>query len=332
MTAGFSLLLTANANAQRAPAPAPAPQASTQRWGFAAPWDAQSDATIREHGHELRVIVTGWIGLDSATARPLLPSPYADTVMPREGTRVNPSRMAIVTSWHGERFHPNTIRKLARDRRRLAETAGTIARYARDLDYAGLVLDFEGLTAADLPAQLAVTRAITDSARALGIGMITSAVPALDTLAYPGRKLIAIVNAVIPMLYDEHWAGSQPGPVSSPAFVAQALAARVREVGPDFVIAGLPTYGYRWIRGRPTEIIGARDAERIAARFGVPVTRDAASYSLRARSGDWELWVTDAFALQGLVAEAERHGVRRVALWRLGLEDPAVWGAESSKR
>src|SRR4051794_24032641 len=131
---GAWVILAPSLFAQRAPAQ----QSRVQRWGFAAPWDAQSDSSIREHGHQLRVIVTGWIGLDSATARPLLPSPYPDSVIPRRGTRQDPSRMAIVTSWHGERFHPASIRRLARDRRLLAQTAGTIARYARAMNYAGL--------------------------------------------------------------------------------------------------------------------------------------------------------------------------------------------------
>jgi spore germination protein YaaH len=40
---------------------------------------------------------------------------------------------------------------------------------------------------------------------------------------------------------------------------------------------------------------------------------------------EWELWVADAELLRELVREAQELGVRRVALWRLGLEDPAVW-------
>jgi hypothetical protein len=31
--------------------------------------------------------------------------------------------------------------------------------------------------------------------------------------------------------------------------------------------------------------------------------------------------------MRTLVSEAESLGVHRFALWRLGLEDPAIWGA-----
>ena len=60
--------------------------------------------------------------------------------------------------------------------------------------------------------------------------------------------------------------------------------------------------------------------------------RDGASASLRARIGGGELWVTDAALLDSLLRATEEAGVRRVALWRLGEEDPAVWPAIARRR
>lgn len=304
------------------------PRATVARpgfWGFAAPWDASSDASIRAHGHHLAAAVTGWIGLDSATGRPLLPSPFADTVRPRRGTGATMT-MAIVTSWHGERFHRTSILRLAKDPAARARTAGAIARHAKQMRYSGLVIDFETLEPGDLAAQLSVIGAIADSARANGVRTITAAVPASDTVAYPARALLKHVDAIIPMLYDEHWSGSTPGPVASPQWAARMLALRVREAGADRVIAGYPTYGYRWITGRPTEALGYAEARALATKSGVVLSRDAATRSLTARGAGWELWMADAETLRELVKSAQALGVRRYALWRLGREDPAIWG------
>jgi hypothetical protein len=231
---------------------------SIDAWGFAAPWDARSDATIRAHGERLGAVVTGWIGLDSVTGRPLLPSAFADTVRPRRG---NSRMMAIVTSWHGERFHRTPILALARNPGDLARAAGTIARHAQAMRYSGLVFDFEMLEPGDLEAQLKVMRAIADSARARGVRTIATAIPATDTLAYPARRLLTVADFIIPMLYDEHWSTSGPGPVASPAWVRRVLAMRVREAGASRVVAGLPTYGYRWITGKPTEALASHDRQ-----------------------------------------------------------------------
>jgi spore germination protein YaaH len=56
------------------------------------------------------------------------------------------------------------------------------------------------------------------------------------------------------------------------------------------------------------------------------LARDHASASLHATSPEgWELWVSDRVLLETLVREARQLGVRTFALWRLGLEDQAVW-------
>ena len=295
----------------------------SQFWGFTAPWDASSATSVRAHGSELSAVVTGWIGLDSSSGRPLLPSLYPDTVLPRH---TKAARMAIVTSWHGQRFHPGSIRRLARDPKALAMTAGAIARYSRAMGYSGLILDFELLEPADLPGQLRVLRALSDSARAQGVRTIAAAIPATDTAAYPAKPLLGVVDLSVPMLYDQHWSGSKPGPVSAPEWARAALALRIAEAGADRIVAGLPTYGYWWRKGQPTQPVGFQDARRVADRARVPLIRDKTTGTLRAsRGSDWDLWVTDAVLLRTLVRQSQEAGVRRFALWRLGWEDPAVW-------
>ena len=292
-------------------------------WGFTGPWEAASNVSARRHGGELDVLITGWIGLDSVTARPMLPSPYPDTLFGKTGT---PRRMAIVTSWHGDRFHPRTIRTLAATPALLEATATTIADHAAAMGYTGLVLDFEALEPTDLAAQVAVIRAIATAARARGVPLIALAIPATDTAAYPAKPLLAIADYVIVMLYDQHWMESEPGPIAEPSWVKDALAKRVAEAGADRVIAGFPTYTYRWRRRKPTENLSYREALAIAKREGAPLTRDAKTGTLRARKDTtWDMWVSDAPLLSRLLRDARAAGVNRFALWRLGQEDPAIW-------
>lgn len=292
-------------------------------WGFTGPWDAASDRSVRDHGGKLSAVINGWITIDSATAQPVIPSPYQDTIHPRSGT---PDRMAIVTSWHGEHFHAEPIRRLGRDPQRLATAAGAIARYAQAMRYSGLVLDFETLESADLPALLRVSRAIADSARAHRVRTIAMAIPATDTAAYPARALLGAVDAVVVMLYDQHWDESEPGPIADPAWVRSSLALRVAEAGPANVVAALPTYGYRWRKGKPTESVSFEEATRMASAARAPLQRDRSSRFLRSRGGkNSEIWVSDAYLLGTLVRESQALGVNRFAIWRLGQEDPAIW-------
>jgi spore germination protein YaaH len=198
------------------------------------------------------------------------------------------------------------------------------------MHYAGLVLDFEGLERSDLPALQRVVKAIADSAHARGVSPIVVAVPATDTTAYPGRPIATVADLVMPMLYDQHWSTSGPGPISDPDWVRSTLAARIAEVGASRIVAALPTYGYQWQAksGRPAESVSFADAQRTVAQAGVALARDPRSNTLRAvKAGAWEIWVTDAELLSRLARDAYQVGVTRVALWRIGQEDPAVWRA-----
>lgn len=317
------LLLLASAGPFSALAQGRGASQRAEFWGFTGPWEANSTRSVRDHGAKLSAVINGWITIDSATAQPVIPSPYPDTVHPRNGT---PERMAIVTSWHGEDFHVEPIRRLGRDPLRLASTAGAIARYAQQMRYSGLVLDFESLEPSDLPALLRVSRAIADSARAHGVRTIAMAIPATDTAAYPVRPLLGVVDAVVVMLYDQHWSGSEPGPIADPAWVRSSLATRVAEAGPSRIVAALPAYGYRWRKGRPTESIGFEEASRMASAAHAPLQRDASSRFLRSRGANGaEIWVSDAELLGTLVKQSQALGVNRFAIWRLGQEDPAVW-------
>lgn len=305
----------------------PRSTAPTQLWAFTGPWDAKSDSSLRANASRLDVAVTGWIGLDSVTAQPIIPTLFPDTMrVERAGLK----RMAIVTSWHGDRFHPSSIRALAGDDSRLARAAASIAKYATSKHYAGLVLDFEDLEARDVRGLLHVVKSISDSAHAHGVSTIAVAIPATDTTAYPGKQLVSVADLVMPMLYDEHWSTSGPGPISSPNWVRSALARRVAEVGASHVIAALPTYGYRWSlkQKSPAEVISFADAKHLTSEAHVTLSRDPASRTLRAtKAGDWELWVTDAELLSTLTREARELGVERLAIWRIGSEDPAIWRA-----
>ena len=306
------------------PAPArPTSQtgASSSVWGFTAPWDSKSDSSVRANASKLDAVVTGWIQLDSVTSVPSLRYPD-DSSRNRGGAQ----RLTLVTSWHGERFHPETVRRLAADRGALALAASRVGALVAAGDYGGVVLDLEEQSPADLPLTVRVASAIADSAKAHGASFAAIALPAGDTTAYPTRAFIPALDFVVIMLYDEHWSTSAPGPVATTDWVRRTLGQRLADVGASRVVAALPVYGYLWRPNQPAQPIGFDEARRSALQANVELLRDPSSLSLHAiQPGSWELWMSDAQLLRALRSEVVALGVTRIALWRLGLEDPAVW-------
>jgi spore germination protein YaaH len=295
------------------------PSGPADYWGFTGPWDRRSDQSVMQHGASLSRVITGWITFDTTSFLPV--QVYPDTL------RTDPSqRMALITSYSGSRFHPEVIRGLGGSAQAAGVTAGAVANLIDSAGYRGVILDFEGMTPRDLDALLAVSRAVADSVRAHGVQTVVIAVPAGDTAAYPAPLLLQSADLIMAMLYDQHWSASPPGAIASPDWVARNLGVRVAEVGAARIVAAFPLYGYRWRRSAETEVIGFDDARRLATMTNTPLVRDLSSTTLRASSPEgWEIWVSDHVLLETLVREARELGVRTFALWRLGLEDSAVW-------
>lgn len=318
LTAGLTLSLVSCLNLP------PRPPGTVEFWGFTGPWDARSHESARANSDKLARVITGWITLDSLSFRPV--RLYQDTTLIDPGLAGR--RMALITTYEGSRFHPEIIRGLGTSAEAAALTAGAIASVIDSGDYNGVVIDFEGMTARDLDALRRVTRAVADSVRAHGVTTVAIAVPAADTTAYPGALLLEAADIIMPLLYDQHWSASPPGPIASPEWVRRQLGMRVAEVGAERIVAALPLYGYRWRRAAETEVISFDDARRLSIMTNTPLTRDLGSATLNASSPEgWEVWVSDRVLIETLVRDARRLGVTTFALWRLGLEDPALWQA-----
>jgi spore germination protein YaaH len=300
------------------------PPGTVEFWGFTGPWDKRSDASVRAHAANLARVITGWITLDSTSFRPVLL--YPDTVAME--ARLAGQTMALITSYEGSRFHPEIIRGLGSSEEAAAATAGAIAALVDSGGYRGVVIDFEGMTARDLDALRRVIAVVADSVRAHGVTTVAIAVPAADTTAYPGALLLESADIIMPLLYDQHWSASAPGSIASPEWVRRQLGMRVAEVGAERIVAALPLYGYRWRRAAETEVISFEDARRLSSMTNTVLSRDLGSATLNASSPEgWEIWVSDRVLIETLVRESRRLGVTTFALWRLGLEDPAVWEA-----
>lgn len=297
-------------------------------WGILVSTDTSSVASANAHSSLLDAVISGFIPLDSLTGMPA--SSYQG---PHSSERtIGTKRLAIVTVETGT-THSTTIRRLASDAASLARSSEAIAERASSDGYGGLVLAFDGLEPLDGRALVAVASAIRTAARKWKIEPVAVAVPAGDTAAYPGALLVDAADMLFVRLTNQHWLTSPPGPPASPDWVRRMLAARIAEVGPSRIVAVLPVHGLVWPEGEVAVPISFTDAQRLAAEGGIALVREPSSATLHAmRPGQWEMWVSDAVLLDTLVSEASRAGVRRFALWRLGLEDPLIWSEVVGRR
>jgi len=130
------------------------------------------------------------------------------------------------------------------------------------------------------------------------------------------------------MAYDQCWATATPGPIAGQDWLQTSLDARLAD--PARYIVALGAYGYDWPAGEPAEVVSAPDAVQLAKAKGQAIARTAPDanphFAYKGPQGDTHtVWYLDAAAFRAQRAAAEARHARGVAIWRLGLEDPAIW-------
>lgn len=276
---------------------------------------------------EQRVPPTIWmvapdavISIDSTSLRPVVPARATQRPTPTGSL----ARIAVITSYQGSRYHPETIRSLSDDKQVMATAAAAIGNAARMFGD-GLFLDFQNASPEDLPRVADISRSIADSARARGIGPIGFVVPPGDTVAYPTLVLARAADLIVVRLHGEHRPGTPAGPLSSPEWMVRQIGIRSVDVGARRLVAELALFGYLWNANGAARRITFTEAQSLVAAESGSFRRDQASGLLTATGRDgWTVWVPDAQSIVSMVRTVRTTGVNRFALIGLGGADPTV--------
>ena len=183
------------------------------------------------------------------------------------------------------------------------------------------------MTAADIRALAAVTRAIADSSRKYVLGPIGFVVPVADTAGYPGAIIARSADLIVLRFDGEHRPGTSPGPVASIPWFTRQLGTRAAEVGASRIVAELPLFGYQWQRDGTARRITYEQALAAVLADAIELQRDPLSRSLFALSprDGWQIWVNDHETVELLISSARRIGVNRFSVAGAQGADRKVW-------
>ncbi len=92
----------------------------------------------------------------------------------------------------------------------------------------------------------------------------------------------------------------------------------------------LGSYAYDWPKGQPARVLSVGQALQLAHDNGTVVSRAAPQrnpvFTYTGSDGvPHVVWMLDSETFTRQRAAAMRYRVKGIALWRLGLEDAAVW-------
>jgi len=142
----------------------------------------------------------------------------------------------------------------------------------------------------------------------------------------------SVVDELILMLYNEHgWPGSGPGPVVSIGWMRQVVNYALTKMPASKITAAVSVFGFDFnlTTGRNTYATYSM-AMDLARKYNKDVIFDEKTqtpmFAYTDESGnEHEVWFENERSIRAKMELAHQLGIRGIALWRLGMEDPAIW-------
>lgn len=253
--------------------------------------------------------------------------------------QADPSVLRLAERWHLLVFPliqnmagAPVYRRLLQDPLATARALDNILALVEQEGYDGVNLDMEAIAPEDREAFSRFVSRLAAILHAYGY-YLTLSVPAETedeprnpwTGAYDYRALGRAADLVMIMAYDQHSVLSSPGSIASTGWVEQVVHYATRVIPPSKLILGIPAYGYDWQQGSPGAVaLSYAQAVALADKYaGGDLAVNHFSFY---RDGVLnQVWYENAATFAKKVSLAIGYNLRGIVLWRLGIEDPAIW-------
>lgn len=202
-----------------------------------------------------------------------------------------------------------------------------------DLD--GINVDFEKVTKDTASAYLQFLRELTLKCHANDLVVsVDNYSPADYNAFYDLQEQGRIVDYVILMAYDEHYAGDdKSGSVSSLPFVETGVKDVLAQVPAERMVTALPFYTRLWkeVKGKkPTsEAYGMSGAESmIRANDASPIWDEATGQyyaQFKSSGATYKIWLEEETSLKKKLEVVKKNQCAGVAFWKLGFERAVTW-------
>ena len=298
---------------------------------FYTSWTDESTPSLRQHLDQIDWVAPTLLALDPTGKLNITEDPPLRRVV--QAALHRPLVMPVLqNAWNGEWDGASTA-ALMHDPRRRAALIASLQSYLDRSGDAGVMFDFENLPASSMNDLASLVRE-TRIAFAPRHRLVSITMP-IDNPMWNARALAAASDRLVLMAYDQHWQGGEPGPIAADGWFAERLAATIRGLPPGKAIVALGNYGYDWHDGH-ADSLTIEEAWLHARDSGTKPVFDRASgnsgYSYEQDGKRHDVWLMDAATSWNQMHTLSALGLRDVALWRLGSEDPGFWRSLSSWR
>jgi len=294
---------------------------------FYVPWDATGRSDLAAHLSAVDVFAPFWIALKTPDGIPTV-TPDDDASGLIANSHPKPTVMPVVANAHDAIWDGDTAAAIITKPESRTALIAALVKLAADKNYGGYIFDLENLsptTIAALPQFVSAAQTAFSAAHL----EIWVTVP-LGSTDWPMRSMQDAGATIVLMAYDQCWANSTPGPIAGDDWFGPTLASHMRGLDPSKTIIALGSYAYDWPKGQPAKALSVEQATQLARDNNSSVTRTAPQsnpvFTYSGADGvPHVVWMLDGSTFARERGTASSYNVKGVALWRLGLEDAAVW-------
>lgn len=195
--------------------------------------------------------------------------------------------------------------------------------------YDGVQIDFELVPARDIAnfrSFLGDVRAAIGTQKWMSVALPARVKNISDDI-YSYQKIHPLVDRIIVMAYDEHWSTSAPGSIASIDWCARIAEYSKGVIPAKKLVMGLPFYGRIWEDGSVASawyftginrIMNENNIHEIERENEIPKFTFTQEVKV---TGYFE----DTYSLVKRMRMYEEKGIRKIAFWRIGQEDPTFW-------
>lgn len=148
---------------------------------------------------------------------------------------------------------------------------------------------------------------------------------------YDYKALGEIVDRLIIMTYDRHFATSKPGPIAPAPWVEENIQKLLQEdqVPPEKILLGLADYGYDWPASGAGTMLSEKKAFETAAQFKAEFEWDDTAQVPFVKYTDagkgHTIYLENSYSATFKFQMVQKYNLKGVAIWRLGGETDRFW-------
>ena len=314
-----------------APPTVPAPIVPATRplsVGFFINWDESSYESLKRNLDHLDWVIAEWSHLQDG-ANPLVTDVHIPALNWIRLTRPEVRIVPMVQNLVNEQWEHDLLARNIADEQHRQNLIRALTSFVEGNKFAGICVDFEEPPTTSQANLLTFMQELHTTFAAKNL-LVVQAVP-FDDPDWNYKAYSAASDYLILMAYDQHWTGSDAGPVAAQDWFEQKLIARMRDLDASKTIIALGNYGYNWNDAN-------KDVDEVTFQEALITAREssaAPAFDSATRNPYFEydeednshhkVWFLDAVTAYNQMRAASGYKPAGFGIWRLGSEDPSVW-------